>query len=179
MLASLEREPLVFARRQAPAGAKLHVEVHLDVEDCRQPRRPLTHVGEARRLVNGEGIGPRKFDKEQVVLDEVVPEGGLRQRAVRHGVGEGMLDVGAPLGFACRLQPLKEAHCVLPRLSAGPLCMSVVPQYSCRSCCVAESFRRWHFLSYALATKLPGGASSVLHLATHQADTARNYNFAP
>jgi hypothetical protein len=48
-----------IAGRQAPAGAELHVQVHLDVEDGREAGRRFAHVSELGRLVDGERVGAR------------------------------------------------------------------------------------------------------------------------
>ena len=64
-------------------------------------------------------VGAGKLDKEQVILNEVVPKGCLRQGAISHPSGEGMLGVSAPLGERRCLQALKEAHGVLPDLVGG------------------------------------------------------------
>jgi hypothetical protein len=42
-----------------PAGAELHVQVHLDVEDGREAGRRFAHVSELGRLVDGERVGAR------------------------------------------------------------------------------------------------------------------------
>jgi hypothetical protein len=45
-----------------------------------------------------------------------VTKGRLGQGAISHPNGEGVLDVGAPLGGRRCLQALKEAHGLLPNL---------------------------------------------------------------
>ena len=51
-----------IAERQAPAGAQLDMQVHLDVENGREAGCPFAHVSELGRLVDRERVGASKFD---------------------------------------------------------------------------------------------------------------------
>src|SRR5260370_21527547 len=95
------------------------MQVHLDVEDGRKAGSSFANVGEFGCLIDGECVCASKRDEEQVVLNEVVTKCRVGKRTVCHPVGEGMLGVGAPLGGSLCLQPLKEAHGVLPDLRGG------------------------------------------------------------
>jgi hypothetical protein len=55
----------IAGRQQAPAGAELHVQVHLDVEDGREAGRRFAHVSELGRLVDGERVGASKLGEER------------------------------------------------------------------------------------------------------------------
>ena len=79
------------------------MQVHLDVENGREPGRRFAHVSELGRLVDGERIGASKLDEEQVVLNEVVTKRRFGERTVRQPVREGVFGVGPPLGGCCCL----------------------------------------------------------------------------
>jgi hypothetical protein len=59
----LDRRRAMFkiVGRQAPAGAELHMQVHLDVENGREAGRRFAHVSELGRLIDGQRIGARKL----------------------------------------------------------------------------------------------------------------------
>ena len=54
-----------IAGRQAPAGAELHMQVHLDVENGREAGSRFAHVSELGRLVDGERVGASKLGEER------------------------------------------------------------------------------------------------------------------
>ena len=69
---------------------------HLHIDDGGDRRGGGADIGELRRLEAGQRVRAGEMDQEQVILDEEVPERGLRQRAPSERPDEIMRDIAVP-----------------------------------------------------------------------------------
>ena len=93
----------------------------------------LVHVGQGPALVRGQGVGAGELDQEQVVLHQVVAEGGLGQAAVAEPAHEGVVDVGVPVVGGGGLEAFEQGHGRSPGGAARPLGAAIVGHWRGRS----------------------------------------------